>query len=59
MQRPGIFFQLRMSNIIRSQPTLCALTAQEPEAWEILTDLEQIADGYKTRYRSQHSCTPA
>ena len=59
MQRSGIVFRLRMSNIRWSHLTLCALTVQEPEAWEILADLEQIADGYKTRYRGTHSCTPA
>ena len=26
------------------------LTLQEPDAWEILKDCEQIADEYKTRY---------
>ena len=59
MQRSGIIFQLMMGKITWSHLTLCALTAQEPEAWQVLTDLEQIADSYKTRYRGQHTCSPA
>ena len=32
-----------------------ALLQQEPEAWEILSDLESIADEYQTRYAGSNA----